>query len=132
MAPNFNMKRILNALKPSPKTDDSDGRDQWPSRASFILASAGGAIGMGNIIRYPSQVFNNHGLQWFVPYLLAIFLIAIPTLMLEIAIGQAYRGGCVVAYNNLGHRLKGTGLSLIFVGFVRFHSLLPEVRISSS
>lgn len=43
------------------KKKSEDGRDQWPNRAAFLLASVGGAIGQGNIIRYPSQVFNNVG-----------------------------------------------------------------------
>jgi hypothetical protein len=33
------------------KTAD-DGRDQWPSRLSFILAAMGGCVGLGNILRY--------------------------------------------------------------------------------
>lgn len=111
------ISKILRFLAPAP-SKSSDGRDQWPSRAAFLLASMGGCAGMGNLLRYPSQTFNNAGLQWFVPYLMAVFLIAIPVLVLEIAIGQAYRGGCVVAYNSLHHRLKGTGLSLLYVGFV--------------
>lgn len=49
---------------------------------------------------------------------MTVCLIAIPVLILEIAIGQAYRGGSVVAYNTMHHRLKGTGLNLIYVGFV--------------
>lgn len=35
------------------KTTD-DGRDQWPSRTSFILAAMGGCVGLGNILRYVS------------------------------------------------------------------------------
>ncbi|KAL3959174.1 hypothetical protein ACCO45_007336 [Purpureocillium lilacinum] len=105
------------AARPPPNKS-ADGRDQWPSRAAFLLASMGGCAGMGNLLRYPSQVFNNHGLQWFLPYLLCVFLIAIPVLALEIAVGQAYRGGCVVAYSSVGHRLRGVGLSMLYVGFV--------------
>ena len=69
-----------------------DGRDQWGSRTAYVLASMGGAVGFGNMLRYPSQVFNNNGLQWFIPYLLAISLLAIPVLILEVSLGQAYRG----------------------------------------
>ena len=99
-----------------PKTDKSeDGRDQWPSRTAFILASVGGAVGQGNIIRFPSQVFNNIGLQWFIPYLMAIFLLAIPTLILEVSIGQAYRGGTVIAFNSVNRRMKGVGLMSMLV-----------------
>ncbi|KAL8868936.1 MAG: hypothetical protein Q9174_004651 [Haloplaca sp. 1 TL-2023] len=95
-----------------------DGRDQWPSRTGFLLASMGGAIGQGNIIRFPSQVFNNVGLQWFIPYLLSIFILAIPGLILEVSIGQAYRGGAVAAYNNVNRRMRGVGLASIMVSAV--------------
>lgn len=101
-----------------PAQKSADGRDQWPSRTAFLLAAMGGCAGMGNLLRYPSQVYNNSGLQWFIPYLMCVFLIAIPVLILEIAIGQAYRGGCVVAYNSVSFRLKGVGLGMLYVGFV--------------
>ncbi|KAL8840777.1 MAG: hypothetical protein Q9176_003623 [Flavoplaca citrina] len=112
------LTKIRNFLIPSDTKKSEDGRDQWPSRTAFLLASLGGAVGQGNIIRYPSQVFNNVGLQWFVPYLMAIFLLAIPTLILEVAIGQAYRGGAVAAYNNMNRRLRGVGLASIMVSSV--------------
>lgn len=111
------LKKVGNWLAPEAQKS-SDGRDQWPSRAAFLLAAMGGCAGMGNLLRYPSQVYNNSGLQWFIPYLMCVFLIAIPVLILEIAIGQAYRGGCVVAYNSVNFRLKGVGLGMLYVGFV--------------
>ncbi|KAG4435367.1 hypothetical protein IFR05_009153 [Cadophora sp. M221] len=111
------IKKLGKWLAPPPKTSE-DGRDQWPSRTSFVLASMGGCAGMGNLLRFPSQVYNNNGLQWFIPYLMAIFIIAIPVLVLEIAIGQAYRGGSVIAYNNINRRLKGVGLSLLYTAFI--------------
>lgn len=101
-----------------PTKKSSDGRDQWPSRAAFLLAAMGGCAGQGNLLRYPSVVYNNHGLQWFVPYLLAVFLIAIPALILEISIGQAYRGGTVIALNNVSKRLKSVGLGPVLVSFI--------------
>ncbi|CZS98469.1 related to sodium-and chloride-dependent GABA transporter 1 [Rhynchosporium graminicola] len=111
------IKKVAKWLAPPPQTSE-DGRDQWPSRTSFVLASMGGCAGMGNLLRFPSQVYNNNGLQWFIPYLMAIFIIAIPVLVLEIAIGQAYRGGSVIAYNNVNRCLRGVGLSLLFTAFI--------------
>ncbi|TDZ38044.1 Sodium- and chloride-dependent GABA transporter 1 [Colletotrichum spinosum] len=111
------LKKVGGWFAPPPSKAE-DGRDAWPSRTSFLLASMGGCAGMGNLLRYPSQVYNNHGLQWYIPYLMAVFIIAIPVLVLEIAIGQAYRGGSVIAYNNVNQRLKGLGLSLLYVAFV--------------
>jgi solute carrier family 6 GABA transporter-like protein 1 len=78
----------------------------------------GGCAGQGNLLRYPSVLYNNYGLQWFIPYLLAVFLIAIPALILEVAIGQAYRGGTVIAFNNVNRRLKGVGMGPVIVSFI--------------
>ncbi|KAF2449826.1 SNF-domain-containing protein [Karstenula rhodostoma CBS 690.94] len=111
------LRKVGAALAPPPPTSD-DGRDQWPSRAAFLLAAMGGCAGQGNLLRYPSVVYNNYGLQWFVPYLGAVFLIAIPSLILEVSIGQAYRGGTVIAFNNINRRLKGVGLGPVLVSFV--------------
>ncbi|KAI4290288.1 MAG: hypothetical protein L6R35_000451 [Caloplaca aegaea] len=113
-----NFSKVRKAFMQGGGKKSEDGRDQWPSRAAFLLASMGGAIGQGNIIRYPSQVFNNIGLQWFVPYLLSIFVLAIPGLILEVAIGQAYRGGAVAAYNRMNRRMRGVGLASVMVSAV--------------
>lgn len=75
-------------------------------------------MGFGNLLRFPSQVFNNNGIQWFIPYLMAVCLLAIPVLILEVAIGQAYRSGCVIAYNGLDRRFTGVGLGMVCVGYV--------------
>lgn len=114
----MNALRKIGGWIAPPPAQAADGRDQWPSRMSFLLAAMGGCAGMGNLLRYPSQVYNNHGLQWYIPYLMAVFLIAIPVLVLEIAIGNAYRAGSVVAYNSMNWRLKGLGLSLLYVAFL--------------
>ncbi|KAF2731643.1 SNF-domain-containing protein [Polyplosphaeria fusca] len=111
------LKKVGVWLAPPPQKSD-DGRDQWPSRAAFLLAAMGGCAGQGNLLRYPSVVYNNYGLQWFIPYLMAVFLIAIPALILEISIGQAYRGGTVIAFNNVNRRLKGVGMGPVFVSFI--------------
>ncbi|RYP70851.1 hypothetical protein DL771_005226 [Monosporascus sp. 5C6A] len=110
----------VDILAPAPAKSE-DGRDQWPSRATFLLAAMGGCAGQGNLLRYPSVVYNNYGLQWFVPYLIAVFIVAIPALILEISIGQAYRGGTVIAFSNIHRRLRGVGLGPVFVSFIVVH-----------
>ncbi|KAL3476012.1 hypothetical protein BJX99DRAFT_270819 [Aspergillus californicus] len=111
------LKKAGSWFAPPPKKSE-DGRDQWPSRAAFLLAAMGGCAGQGNLLRYPSVVYNNYGAQWFIPYLLAVFFVAIPALILEISIGQAYRGGTVIAFNNINRRLKGVGIGPILVSFI--------------
>ncbi|KAM5347507.1 hypothetical protein ACJ41O_010512 [Fusarium nematophilum] len=109
-------KKIFLMLAPDSAKDD-DGRDNFNSRSQFVLCAMGGAVGLGNLLRFPSVVFNNYGLQFFIPYAVALFLIGIPILILEITLGQAYRGGCVIAWNNVNHRAKGIGFSMVFNGF---------------
>ncbi|RYP93419.1 hypothetical protein DL770_000462 [Monosporascus sp. CRB-9-2] len=114
------LRKVVDLLAPAPAKSE-DGRDQWPSRAAFLLAAMGGCAGQGNLLRYPSVVYNNYGLQWFVPYLIAVSVVAIPALILEISIGQAYRGGTVIAFNNIHRRLRGVGLGPVLVSFIVVH-----------
>ncbi|KAH4963688.1 hypothetical protein HBI38_130570 [Parastagonospora nodorum] len=120
------LRRIGNKIAPPPQKA-ADGRDQWPSRTAFILASLSGVIGMGNFLRYPSTVFNNHGFQWFIPYLLALVLLAVPALALELAAGNAYRGGTVTAFNKISRRMRGTGFALNYVGLVVSIYFIPII-----
>lgn len=120
------LKKIGNTLMPPPQKD-ADGRDTWPSRTAFLLASLSGVIGMGNFLRYPSTVFNNNGLQWFIPYLLALVFLAVPALALELAAGNAYRGGTVTAFNKISRRMRGTGFALNYVGLVVSIYFIPII-----
>ncbi|KAJ3962374.1 hypothetical protein N0V92_000851 [Colletotrichum tropicale] len=112
---NFGSK-LYHFISPSANKGE-DGRDVWGSRLSFIFAAMGGAVGLGNLLRFPSIVYNNHGLQFFIPYLISLLCLAIPTLLLEIAIGQAYRGGCVLAWHHAHHRAKGVGFGVVYIGY---------------
>jgi solute carrier family 6 GABA transporter-like protein 1 len=109
-------KRIWLKIAPDAGKDE-DGRDNFNSRGQYVLCAMGGAVGLGNLLRFPSVIYNNYGLQFFIPYFVALFLIGIPILCLEIVIGQAYRAGCVGAWNSVNHRAKGLGLSMVFNGY---------------
>lgn len=109
-------RKLWLLVAPDAKKDE-DGRDNFNSRSQFVLCAMGGAVGLGNLLRFPSVVYNNYGLQFFIPYLFALFCIGIPILCLEICLGQAYRGGCVTAWNNNNHRAKGVGFSMVFNGY---------------
>ncbi|KAH7144586.1 hypothetical protein B0J13DRAFT_675895 [Dactylonectria estremocensis] len=110
-------KQVVNWIAPDAAKEE-DGRDKWPSRAPFVLAAMGGAVGLGNLLRYPSVVFANNGLAWFIPYFVALFFLGIPTLILEICIGQAYRGSVVVAFNGINKHTKGVGLAVVMTGYI--------------
>lgn len=67
-------------------------REQWGTRAGFILAAVGSAIGLGNIWRFPYIAYENGGGAFFIPYLFAMITAGIPFMILEFSMGQKYRG----------------------------------------
>lgn len=63
-------------------------RGNWGSRVGFILAAAGSAIGLGNIWRYPYITGQYGGAAFVLLYLACVFIIALPVLIAELALGR--------------------------------------------
>lgn len=63
-------------------------RDSFHSRLGFVLAAAGGAIGLGNIWGFPTQAANNGGGAFLFVYLIVTLLLALPALYAEVYIGN--------------------------------------------
>ncbi|MGY8986355.1 MAG: sodium-dependent transporter [Sphingomonadales bacterium] len=64
------------------------GQEQWSSKWGFLLAAIGGAVGLGNIYRFPYLTGESGGGAFVLVYLIAVFLIAIPILIGELQIGK--------------------------------------------
>lgn len=62
--------------------------ESWGSRVGLVLAMAGNAVGLGTFLRFPVQAIQNGGGSFIVPYLACFFLIGIPLLYLEWAMGR--------------------------------------------
>lgn len=76
-------------------------RDCLASRIGFILLSAGCAIGIGNVWRFPYVVGQSGG-GWFLPiYLLSLLLLGIPVMVMEFAVGRASRRSLAAAHKVL-------------------------------
>lgn len=74
--------------EPSNSLQNQQQREQFGSRISFVLASMGGAIGLGNIWKFPYLVGRHGGAAFIVVYLIALLLVSGPVLMTEYAIGR--------------------------------------------
>ncbi len=81
-----------------------ENRSQWGSRAGFLFAAMGSAIGLGNIWRFPATAYESGGGAFIIPYLFALLTAGIPLLILEYTIGHKYRGS---APKSLGRVRKG-------------------------
>lgn len=82
-------------------TNTKRERDRWGSRASFIMAAVGAAIGFGNVWRFPSLAYEYGGGAFFIPYLLALFFIGIPLVLLEVGLGQYHQTGDVGVFGSI-------------------------------
>ena len=80
----------------------ADTRKTWSSRIGFVLASAGAAVGLGAIWKFPYMVGTNGGSAFVFPYILMTFTVGLVLLIAEVALGRVGRGGIVTAYRNLG------------------------------
>lgn len=86
-----------------------ENRPQWGSRAGFILAAAGSAIGLGNIWRFPATAYENGGGAFFLPYLFALLTAGIPILIMEFAIGHKYKGSSPLSLARLSPKAEWLG-----------------------
>lgn len=82
-------------------------RDNFKSRLGFILVSAGCAIGIGNVWRFPYVAGQNGGGIFVLFYLLFLLIMGIPVLTMELAVGRAGRKSALGAFKALekpGHK----------------------------
>ena len=75
--------------------------EQWSSRTGFILAAIGSAVGIGNIWRFSAVLGQNGGGAYLIPYLIAVFLCALPLMILELAMGRHFQGTVVSAFRSV-------------------------------
>lgn len=76
-------------------------RENFGSRIGFLLVSAGCAIGIGNVWRFPYVAGENGGSVFVLFYLLFLLIMGVPVLTMELAVGRAGRKSAVQAYKAL-------------------------------
>ena len=79
----------------------SVGASGWGSRLGFILASAGSAVGLGAIWKFPYMAGTNGGSVFMLPYILFTFTVGVALLIAEFAMGRAGRRGPVGSLNDV-------------------------------
>ena len=76
-------------------------REKFGSRLGFILVSAGCAIGLGNVWKFPYICAKYGGGAFIIIYLIFLVILGYPILMSEFAIGRASGKSVIKAYNQL-------------------------------
>ena len=92
-------------------------RERLGSRLGFILLSAGCAIGLGNVYRFPIWTGAYGGGIFLLFYLLFLILLGIPVMTVELAVGRASQRSIATSFDVLEkpgqkwHWMKGLGVA---------------------
>ena len=99
-------------------------RGSFGSKIGIILATAGSAVGLGNVWRFPYMTGENGGAAFILVYIVFIFLLGIPGMVNEFIIGRHSASNAACAYHKMsrGRPWRGVGLlgilcSTIILGF---------------
>ena len=73
-------------------------REKFASRLGFLLISAGCAIGIGNVWRFPYITGQYGGAAFVLIYLFFLVVLGLPIMAMEFAVGRASRKSCAVSF----------------------------------
>lgn len=93
-------------------------RETWNSKAGFIIAAIGSAVGLGNLWRFPYIAASNGGGAFIFPYLFAIITAGIPILILEYTMGKTYRSGAPGCFARISRRFEWLGWLQVMTAFL--------------
>ena len=81
-------------------------KSQWGSKIGFILASAGSAIGLGAVWKFPYMTAANGGGRFLLVFLIFTLLIGLPLLLAEFVLGRGAAVSAVKTFGKLGKNKK--------------------------
>ena len=82
----------------------SQSLTSWGSRLGFILASAGSAVGLGAIWKFPYMSGANGGAAFMIPYIVFTLTCGVAMLLSEYVVGRAGRAGAIRSLTNVAGR----------------------------
>ena len=93
-------------------------REQWGTRAGFIMAAVGSAIGLGNIWRFPYMAYDNGGGAFLIPYFFALLTAGIPIIIMEFGLGHKFKGSAPMSFAKAKQKWEWLGWWQVFVSFI--------------
>ena len=89
-------------------TQPTSVHGQWSSQATFILATTGAAVGLGNIWKFPYLVGQHGGSAFVLVYLLCVALLGIPMMMAEVMLGRRGRATPLMTMRRLADEAQAS------------------------
>ena len=98
----------------------TEERAKFGSKLGIILATAGSAVGLGNVWRFPYMTGQHGGAAFILVYILCVLLLGIPCMVSEFMIGRRGASNTARAYNRManGTPWKYIGLMSVITGFL--------------
>jgi NSS family neurotransmitter:Na+ symporter len=93
-------------------------RERWTSRAPFIFAAIGSAIGLGNVWRFPYITYEYGGGTFLIPYVIGLIVMGIPWMMLEFGMGRYFQKGAPGVFEGIGKKWEWLGWWPVWVAFL--------------
>lgn len=93
-------------------------RESWGTRAGFVLAAIGSAVGLGNIWGFPFQAYRNGGGAFLIPYIVAMLIVGIPMLIMEFSLGHFTQFAAPGAFREVNKRTEFLGWWPIILSFI--------------
>ncbi len=107
------------------KQEQIKSKGGFTSLSGFLLAAVGSAVGLGNILRFPSVTSDNGGGVFLIIYLCFVSLLGYPLLVSKLALGRAFKGTPYNAYKSYrGWRLIGSLPALIAWAMHSFYNIV--------
>lgn len=88
---------------------------KFASKIGLIAATVGSAVGLGNIWRFPAETQTNGGGAFLLVYVACVFLLGIPVMIAEFALGRAGGSDAVGSFKNLGARRGWWGVGALSI-----------------
>ena len=82
-------------------------REQFGSKLGFILAAAGSAVGIGNLVGFPVGAAKNGGGAFLLLYAIFVVAICLPVMIAEMTVGRSSQKDPLGAYTNLSNNNPG-------------------------
>ena len=100
--------------------NNSSTRANFSSRLGIVLATAGSAVGLGNVWRFPFMTGQNGGAAFLIVYIGCVVLLGIPCMINEFIIGRRAQTNTARAYSKLakGGIWSGVGYLGVLTGFL--------------
>jgi NSS family neurotransmitter:Na+ symporter len=93
-------------------------RDRWRSRATFVVAAIGSAVGLGNLWRFPFVAYEHGGGAFLIPFFVALVTTGIPLMILEYGLGVRLQGSAPKALAKISPRWEFVGWWALIVGMI--------------